>query len=99
MMMKQVAVSQAVVSTHAIDGREFNVERIVWTGTDGLSFDVYDTATGLCLTPESLDDEPGRTEIEELLNRLREDVTSDTVDHFFEFDLDKLCEVLSKKGE
>ena len=35
-----------IVGQHTVRGRVFEVERIEWTNTDGLSFDVYDTATG-----------------------------------------------------
>ena len=92
-----VPVGRSVaVNTITIDGREYCIERVTWTGTSGLSFDVYDVATGLCLTPYSFDDEPGEAEVRQLLDNLRADVTNDTIDHFFVHDIDRLCQVLSK---
>jgi hypothetical protein len=62
--------SREVVRTVRVRGRIFQIVRINWTDTDGLSFDVMDGATGLCLTSASFDYEPGVLDIAELLNWL-----------------------------
>jgi hypothetical protein len=74
---------RTTVARHTVRNRVFDVERIDWRNTDGLSFDVYDVATGVLLTPQSLDDEPGPAEIEDLLDRLAEEFEADTLDPLF----------------
>ncbi len=66
-----------------VRGRTFEVERIAWHGTSGLSFDVTDVETEQCLTAESFDDRPGFEEIEELLDQLRDDLDNECLDPFF----------------
>jgi hypothetical protein len=62
--------SREVVRTVRVRGRIFQIVRIGWTDTDGLSFDVMDGATGLCLTSESYDYEPDAQAIVKLLDWL-----------------------------
>jgi hypothetical protein len=77
-----------------VRGRTFEVERISWRGTSGLSFDVTDVATGQCLTAESFDDEPTAEEIEELLDQLRDDLDSDSLDFFFKGEEDTVRKIV-----
>lgn len=74
---------RTIVGRHTVRHRVFEVERIEWKNTDGLSFDVHDVATGALLTQESLDDEPGPVDIEDLLDRLADELDADTLDPMF----------------
>ncbi|WP_067826065.1 hypothetical protein [Actinomadura kijaniata] len=65
--MKQRITSETIVATHDIDGRRVQVQRLTWSGTSGLSFDVLDAATGAYLTDESFDTCPDETQIRLLL--------------------------------
>ncbi|MFG3710932.1 hypothetical protein [Micromonospora sp. NPDC047730] len=72
------------VAVLTVRGRGFRVERIAWKNSDGLSFDVHDVATGVCLTAESYDWQPREGDVVELLDRLKsglEDGTLDPLDH------------------
>lgn len=74
---------RTIVGRHTVRHRVFEVERIEWKNTDGLSFDVHDVATGALLTHESLDDEPGPTDIADLLDRLADELDADRLDPMF----------------
>ncbi|MGK5677625.1 hypothetical protein [Actinoplanes sp. URMC 104] len=76
--------NQRTVAVHLINNRKVNVQRIAWHGTDGLSFDLYDDATGTCFTPESLDHEPSRERVEEIIKQLAADHRAGTLDVFYE---------------
>jgi hypothetical protein len=84
---------RTMVGRHTVRNRVFEVERIEWTNSDGLSFDVYDKATGALLTQESFDDEPGAAQIEELLDRLGDDLDAGRLDPWF-FDQAQLRSIL-----
>ena len=84
---------RTTMGQHTVRNRVFEVERIEWTNTHGLSFDVHDVATGALLTQESLDDEPGVVEIEDLLDRLADELDAGTLDPWF-FDETQLRAVL-----
>jgi hypothetical protein len=86
--------NRRVVAEYTIYGRRYEVERIDWKDSDGLSFDVHDVDTHLCLTAESLDNEPTMTDIEELLHQLAEDLNQNTLDTFHAGD-PRLTEVLA----
>jgi hypothetical protein len=79
-------ISSTTVATVNVRGRMFTVTRIEWRDSDGLSFDVTDTATGQCLTPESYDKQPSGADIFDLLNRLAEDLENGSLDPFFDDD-------------
>src|SRR5581483_3812687 len=86
---------RTIVGRHTVRGRVFEVERIQWKNSDGLSFDVHDVATGALLTQESLDDEPGPADIADLLDRLAEELDADTLDPMF-FDEMQLRTILRR---
>jgi hypothetical protein len=87
---------RTIVASHTVRSRLFEVERIDWTNTSGLSFDVYDVATGRLLTQESFDDEPGPAEIEDLLDRLAEELNAGTSDPYFVGDEAELRTILER---
>jgi hypothetical protein len=84
-----------VVGRHTVRRRVFEVEQIEWTNSDGLSFDVYDLATGVLLTQESFDDEPGVAAIADLLDRLGEELDAGLLDPWF-FDQARLRAILRR---
>ena len=86
---------RTIVGRPTVRGRVFEVERILWTNSDGLSFDVHDVATGALLTQESLDDEPDPADIADLLDRLAEELDADTIDPMF-FDEMQLRTILRR---
>lgn len=75
---------QRLVARYRIHGLEFDVERITWTNSDGLSYDVTETATGFRLHDESFDTQPSREQVEQLIAQLRQTVLDDTLDSFFD---------------
>jgi len=86
---------RTIVGRHTVRHRVFEVERIEWKNTDGLSFDVYDIATGALLTEESFDEEPGVADIEDLLDRLADELDAGRLDPWF-FDQPKLRTILRR---
>lgn len=92
MGMKRESVR--TVATHEIGGRKYDVIRTAWVGTDGLSFDVEDAATGQLLTPESWDTEPLKIDIEYLLCELRDRLKDGDLDSFFSGSENELREIL-----
>jgi hypothetical protein len=74
---------QRTVAGYTVNVRYFEVARITWRNSDGLSFDVTDQRTGLCLTPASLDHEPGAVQIADILETLRSELEHGTLDHFY----------------
>lgn len=66
--------SETVVATHTVRGREYEVTRLTWRDTNGLSFDVTDKVTGESLNDESFDTQPGPDEIAVLLDEDGTDV-------------------------
>lgn len=82
--MSSKVTSDEVVARHPLYGHTFLVRRLTWNDSDGLSFDVYDEATGECLTAGSYDDEPGPDDIEELLEMLQFARDSVSLDPFFD---------------
>jgi hypothetical protein len=90
---------QRTVATVAVRGRTFGVERVAWTNSDGLSFDVTDVATGRCLTAESYDEQPGAADIETLLDRLAEDLDGGTLDPFFHGEEEVLRQITRQHTE
>lgn len=89
-----------VVQEIEVLGRTLRIERIVWRNSTGLSFDVYDDETGLCLTAESMDDWPTESDLLDLLAWLRDDLDGDTLDHHFTWgdgeDVEKLRQVVAQ---
>lgn len=66
-----------IVGTPVVLGRSLSIERIAWRDTDGLSFDVYDDATGACLTMSgSFDDHPGLGELEDAVRGSHDDTAA-----------------------
>lgn len=88
---------RTIVGQQTVRGRVFDVERTEWKDSDGLSFDVYDTATGALLTQESFDDEPGAAEIADLLDRLGDELDQGQLDPWF-FDQPTLRTILRRWG-
>jgi hypothetical protein len=86
---------RTIVGRHTVRNRVFEVERIEWKNTDGLSFDVYDTATDALLTEESFDDEPGVVDITDLLDGLAEELDAGLLDPWF-FDQAQLRTILRR---
>jgi hypothetical protein len=86
---------RTIVGRHTVRNRVFEVERIEWKNTDGLSFDIYDVASGALLTEQSLDAEPGVVEIADLLDRLAEDLDAGLLDPWF-FDQAQLRTILRR---
>jgi hypothetical protein len=76
--------SQAIVQRVTLGNRVLDIQRTTWTYTDGLSFDVLDVETGLCLTPESLDEWPSVQVVADLIDQLRDDLDSGALDYFFD---------------
>jgi hypothetical protein len=66
--MSDHVTSDTIVAEPTVLGRVIEVHRLTWDNSDGLSFDLYDKATGHCLTVDgSYDDQPGEDEIAEAL--------------------------------
>jgi hypothetical protein len=61
--MSDRPTSEMVVGTATVNGRELEIVRLTWSNTPGLSYDVYDKATGNCLTEESFGDYPTEEQI------------------------------------
>ena len=89
--------SVRIVATPTVYGRVLVVSRTDWTNSEGLSFDVYDQATNLCLTPTSLDEWPGERELDELVEQLIVDFDDGSLDPFYddEESLNTLADVLA----
>lgn len=90
--MSNVA-DRRIVAHHDIRGRTFEVERITWKDSDGLSFDVREVETGFALHNESFDAEPSRADIENLIQTLQDDLFADDLDTRF-FDEREVLEFL-----
>lgn len=86
---------RTIVGRHTVRNRAFEVERIEWTDNHGRSFDVYDLATGALVTQESFDDEPDAAEIEDLLDRLGDELDAGRLDPWF-FDQRTLRTILRR---
>jgi hypothetical protein len=86
---------RTIVGRHTVRNRVFEVERIEWNDSHGLSFDVYDLPTGALLTVESFDDEPGVADIEDLLDRLGDELDAGQLDPWF-FDQPALRAILRR---
>lgn len=57
--MSDKITSEKLVGTQTVNGRTLDVFCSTWRDAAGLSYDVYDAATGACLTEaESFDDYP-----------------------------------------
>jgi hypothetical protein len=76
--------SVRVVATPTVRGRVLVISRTDWTNSEGLSFDVHDQATDLCLTPASLDEWPGEDELDELVEQLILDFDDGKLDPFYD---------------
>lgn len=74
--------SQEIVAMHTVRGLQFEVERTRWRSSSGESYDVRQVETGFALHNESLDDPPTVSDIENLIEQLREDLFSDRLDTF-----------------
>lgn len=69
--MSSKVIARDTVATYDMFGRTFVVERLAWNDSDGLSFDVFDQATGYLLTmAESFDSEPSSERVAGLLTEL-----------------------------
>jgi hypothetical protein len=49
--------SETTVATPTVEGRTLRIDRLTWSESVGLSFEVYDTETGVCLTEDGAFDE------------------------------------------
>jgi len=54
--------SRTTVSSPVVRGRRLRVERLTWNDIEDLSFEVYDDATGACLTEDGAYDTMPDTE-------------------------------------
>lgn len=65
--------SEQIVGEHTVGGRRVLVQRITWSGTNGLSFDILDGDIREVLSlEESFDDYPSEEQIKNLLDELGE---------------------------
>jgi hypothetical protein len=49
--------SETTVATPTVEGRKLRIVRLTWSESVGLSFEVYDMETGVCLTEDGAYDE------------------------------------------
>jgi hypothetical protein len=71
--MSDSPTSEMVVGTEIVNGRELEIERTTWRDSAGLSYAVYDKATGNCLTEdESFDDYPTQEQVAAVVKRAEE---------------------------
>ncbi|WP_221320899.1 hypothetical protein [Actinoplanes sp. L3-i22] len=85
------------IAHHTVRGRADTVTVTSWVGTSGLSFDVTDDATGLCLTVQSLDNEPAPSDIESLVDDLADKVDAGMLDRYFDGAGDLLAGVVGSR--
>jgi hypothetical protein len=66
--MSDRVTSEKHVGTVTVNARRVDIVRSAWRDSTGLSYDVYDTATGRCLTEEeSFDGYPTTAQLASLL--------------------------------
>lgn len=57
--MSDMVISEKIVGTHQVKGREVRVVRLEWRDAEGFSYDLWDSLTGKVLTmDESFDNYP-----------------------------------------
>lgn len=84
------------VAAHEIRGRRFLIERTSWRNHATLSYDVYDELTGLCLTPQSLNQPPTPQQLLDLITALSHARRDGTLDPFHHADRDVLTTILDQ---
>lgn len=75
-------ISESVIAEPVIRSRVLRILRTEWAD-NGLSFDVYDDATNLCLTPTAFDEWPDVDELEDMADQLIDDLDTDTLDPYY----------------
>jgi len=88
--------SRQTIATLTIRGRDYEINCLTMTIGDTLLFDVTDVGTGLPLTAQPLPSRPDAAAVEELLERLADDLDTDRVEEVFSGEYHRLAQAVGR---